>query len=151
MTIPTHVCLPSLKSLHCSGVDFIDNDFFQRLLFRCLVLEELLIHSFNNFHNLRELHISKPLQKRLTLEHQDDTSYQPLHVGTDAPSLVYIKYTSSIGSIRALFWHQLENIPSCLFLTLKDVGEHIEIIRKLLMLPRQSKICQVEFITRFIP
>ncbi|XP_017982407.1 PREDICTED: putative F-box/LRR-repeat protein At3g59170 [Theobroma cacao] len=52
MTIPTHGCLPSLKSLHVGGVDFVDNDSFRKLLFGCLVLEELFISSFKDFQNL---------------------------------------------------------------------------------------------------
>ncbi|XP_021298503.1 F-box/LRR-repeat protein At4g14103-like [Herrania umbratica] len=94
MTIPTKVCLPSLKSLHLDCLEFVDDDSVRRLFSSCPVLEDLFICSCL-WRNVKELNISNPSLKRLTLNFFGDCG-QLFHVVIDAPNLVYFKFYGTL-------------------------------------------------------
>ncbi|GMI63718.1 hypothetical protein like AT5G62970 [Hibiscus trionum] len=92
MSIPSHVCLPSLKILELRRIVFEDDDSIKRLFSSCPILEDLSIYSCNT-QNITRLIISNPSLKSLTLAFKGNFPHVPsLDIVIDLPSLVYFKY-----------------------------------------------------------
>ncbi|KAK8514914.1 hypothetical protein V6N12_001079 [Hibiscus sabdariffa] len=93
MEVPTNVCLPNLRTLRLSSIDFVYGCSLLGLISGCPVLEDLGVFACS-IDGASELNIHSLSLKRLALD------FQHLHLVhsdgfdwlIDAPSLVYFKY-----------------------------------------------------------
>ncbi|KAK8490882.1 hypothetical protein V6N13_090517 [Hibiscus sabdariffa] len=99
INIPSHVCLPNLKTLHLSRFDLSDGSVF-RLVSSCLLLEELVLELVEfprniNF-NIHSLSLKKLVLdfEGLIQEFRRDLNYV---VVINAPNLVYFKYADMLA------------------------------------------------------
>ncbi|XVF03946.1 hypothetical protein REPUB_Repub05bG0037400 [Reevesia pubescens] len=97
ITVPSNVFFPSLKTLELRYVNFVDGDSIQILFASSPMLEESFIFQCN-LENTRELNISNPSLKRLTIDCISEVYYRRhnLLFEINVPSLVYFKYVDFI-------------------------------------------------------
>ncbi|XVF77578.1 hypothetical protein PTKIN_Ptkin14bG0056500 [Pterospermum kingtungense] len=87
LKLPVKVCLPSLKVLHLSGIEFSDDDSTRRLFSSCSVLEELVVKMRFAFLRKGKFSVCSPTLKKLTIDiAHNATNYK---IVIDAPILVY--------------------------------------------------------------
>ncbi|XVF86321.1 hypothetical protein PTKIN_Ptkin18bG0030000 [Pterospermum kingtungense] len=132
LTIPTKVCLPSLKTLCLDRVNFADDDSIRRLFSGCLVLEELAIcHSLSD--KLSEINISSPFLKRLTLEYDHECGGAPdPDIVINAPSLVNIKFSYMLALAESCLLVNLHFLVKAHLEYLFDVEFNLEFAANLL-------------------
>ncbi|XVF77579.1 hypothetical protein PTKIN_Ptkin14bG0056600 [Pterospermum kingtungense] len=88
LTLPVKVCLPSLKVLHLSGIEFPEDDYFTRRFFSsCSVLEELVVKMWFDLLRRGKISVCSPTLKKLTIDY-NAIDYE---IVIDAPSLVYFR------------------------------------------------------------
>ncbi|KAK8582987.1 hypothetical protein V6N13_069753 [Hibiscus sabdariffa] len=99
INLPSHICLPNLKTLHLSRFDLSDGSDF-RLVSSCLVLEDLVLELVElprniNF-NIHSLSLKKLVLdfEGLIQEFRRDFNYV---VVINAPNLIYFKYADLLA------------------------------------------------------
>ncbi|GMI63727.1 hypothetical protein like AT2G42730 [Hibiscus trionum] len=106
MTVPAHVCLPTLKTLVLGSVVFEDDESVKRLISSCPVLEHLSI-SYCDMGNIKCLNISNPSLKSLTLVFDYNRIHLTFGIVIDLPCLVDFRY---IGCAAESY--SMGNMPS---------------------------------------
>ncbi|KAL4584388.1 hypothetical protein LXL04_008988 [Taraxacum kok-saghyz] len=96
--LPSHISFPSLKTLHLSSVRFPHDDFTEKLISGCPVLEELSILDCDLV-NMSNIVISSSTLKSLTIHDQssfddlDENDPSGCNINIDASNLTYFEYT----------------------------------------------------------
>ncbi|XVF03938.1 hypothetical protein REPUB_Repub05bG0036600 [Reevesia pubescens] len=125
ITVPINVFFPSLKTLELRHIRFVDGDSVQRLFAGSPMLEDSFIFECD-LGNIRELNISNPSLKRLTIDVLAeilDPRHNFLFV-INVPSLVYFKYVEFVEKGYTIEnMHSLVKADICISLDVEEIYE----------------------------